>query len=148
MSSPMITKDDLNAIILDGKPDVLVTKADAFGRDLANKRLTKNQIRNVFGEVRKIEAQWSDPEREARDNVRRLLLLKPRMAYQAEREPRAKPLLDVLSEAINLVVREDGPQTQHKRFGYFVEMFEAILAFHTAQEGENQRKRRNNRGRR
>lgn len=142
MNGTDISKDDLEQIIVNGKADILVNKADGFGRSLANNGLTKNQIRNVFGEVRKIEAQWSRPE-DAKASVRRLLLLKPRMAYQAEREQNARLLLSVLSNAIDRVVGGDGPKAQHERFGYFVDMFEAILAYHTAQEGENQRNRRN-----
>lgn len=147
MSNTEITKDDLEQIIVNGKAALLVQRADTFGRALANEGLTKSQIRNIFGEVRKIEAQWSRPEENARENVRRLLLLKPRMAYQTEREPKAGPLLSVLTNAIDKVVSADSAKVQHERFGYFVDMFEAILAYHTAQEGENQRQRRN-RGRR
>lgn len=143
MNNTDISNNDLEQIIVHGKADILVYKADSFGRSLADNGLTKNQIRNVFGEVRKIEAQWTRPEDNAKANVRRLLLLKPRMAYQAEREPKAKSLLSVLSNAIDKVVSADGTKVQHERFGYFVDLFEAILAYHTAQEGEKERNRRN-----
>ncbi len=142
MSNTDISKGDLKQIIIEGKAALLVEKADGFGRSLAKSGLTKTQIRNIFGEVRKIEAQWTRPEQDAKDNVRRLLLLKPRMAYQAEREEKARPLLSVLSDAVGMVVSANGAQEQHARFGYFVDMFEAILAYHTAQEGENKRNRR------
>lgn len=141
--SVVINEKDLNDIIVAGDAVVLVNKAQMLGTQLAKDRLTKTQIRNVFGEVRKIEAQWSLPQEDneqtekTKDNVRRLLLLKPRMKYQATRERRAEPLLTVLASAIDKVVLTDSvPQSQYKRFGYFVEFFEAILAYHTAEGGK------------
>ncbi|MEZ4705635.1 MAG: type III-A CRISPR-associated protein Csm2 [Caldilineaceae bacterium] len=142
MSNTNISTQDLKEIIADGNAEILVNRADSFGRSLANGGLTKTQIRNIFGEVRKIEAQWSEPEKDAKDNVRRLLLLKPRMAYQAQREPKAEPLLSVLADAVSLVVGAKEAKIQHERFGYFVDLFEAILAYHTAQEGERRNRAR------
>ncbi len=98
--------------------------------------MTKSQIRNVFGEVRKIEARWSQPEKNADENLRRLQLLRPRMAYQARREPKAEPLLNVLGDAITIVAHADDTTKQHRRFRHFVEFFEAVLAYHTAKGGK------------
>jgi CRISPR/Cas system CSM-associated protein Csm2 small subunit len=47
-----------------------------------------------------------------------------------------KPLADVLSNAIDLVAADKDAAVQAKRFGYFVDLFEAILAYHTAAGGK------------
>lgn len=143
MSNLRVSDADLEQIIRSGNVEKLVNTADSFGRALAKNRLTKSQIRNVFGEVRKIEARWGRPEANPDENLRRLLLLKPRMAYQSVREPTAKPLLDVLSNAIDLVIHGNSERDQHSRFRNFTEFFEAILAYHTAEEDQLKRRRRN-----
>ena len=137
MSNKDISEDNLKQIIVEGKVDTLVIQAEKFGRKLARDKLTKRQIRNVFGEVRKIQAGWSHAKDDGTESMRRLLLLKPRMAYQATREETAAPLLAVLTDAIDMVANTNNDDIQYKRFSYFVEFFEAVLAYHTAQGGKD-----------
>lgn len=129
---------DLQRIIEQGDAETLVNTAQRFGTELSKEdQLSKSQIRNIFGEVRQIEADWQSAESEqATANMRRLLLLKPRMAYQRAREKRTESLMTLLTEAINLVAKSHEPQVQYLRFRYFVEFFEAILAYHTAAGGK------------
>lgn len=130
-----IAKQTLTPIIVTGDAKALVNTAESFGKQLASDGLSKSQIRNIFGEVRRIEADWQhDSTEEANDNLRRLLLLKPRMAYQRKREPKTEALMDTLTVAVDLVAEPSEPAEQHLRFRYFVEFFEAILAYHTANE--------------
>ena len=130
-----IGRQELVSIIEKGDASVLVNTAEDFGRQLAGDKLSKSQIRSIFGEVRRIEADWqrADDEEAAR-NLRRLLLLKPRMAYQKKRQSETGPLMDTLTIAVDLVADTPKPAEQHLRFRYFVEFFEAILAYHTAYE--------------
>lgn len=100
-----------------------------FAKETADKlkRLKKSQIRNVFTEVRRIETMWEgDPEGAAR----RLNLLQPKLYYQTQRKREVKPLKDILSKAILYVVDADEAPEQKKRFDRFLELFEAILAYH------------------
>lgn len=129
-------KNALQAIIVNGDAKVTVEEAEALGRDLA-RQLTTSQIRNIFGTVRRIEMNWpeearSDEEQQRQTRAQRdLLLLKPKMAYQAKRE-RGRgvgTLTRVLTDAIDLV---DGDRI---RFQRFVDFFEAILAYHKAHGG-------------
>lgn len=131
-----MNSSDLQAIIVDGDAKVTVEQARVLGESLA-RQLTTNQIRNIFGTVRRIEMNWpEDPQTEAdRQRATRaqrdLLLLKPKMAYQAKRE-RGRGvgmLTDVLSEAIDLV------DNDRQNFQHFVDFFEAILAYHKAYGG-------------
>jgi CRISPR-associated protein Csm2 len=125
---------ELKAIIQDGDGKKTVERAEALGEDLA-RQLTTSQIRNIFGTVRRIEMNWPEDAgaEQARRAYRDLVLLKPKMAYQAERERGrgVKVLTGVLTDAIDLV--EEGNRTH---FQHFVDFFEAILAYHKAHGGK------------
>lgn len=129
-----ISAQALDRIITHGDAEVLVTQAKDFGESMQAAGLTKSQIRGVFGTVRQIQASWD--KNDAQQNMRKVLLLKPRLAYQGTRETKVKPLADVLSNAIDLVAADKDEKVQAKRFGYFVDLFEAILAYHTAAGGK------------
>ena len=127
----------LRSIIVEGDGKTTVEEADNLGQALAKQRLTTNQIRNIFGTVRRIEMNWPDQPKDeagvqrAVKAQRDLLLLKPKMAYQARRERGrgVQMLTDVLSDAIDLV------GSDRTKFQYFVDFFEAVLAYHKAHGG-------------
>jgi len=131
-----MNRDTLHAIIVEGDAQTTVQEAEALGKDLARK-LSTNQIRNIFGTVRRIEMNWperpkDEAERQSAAQARReLLLLKPKMAYQAKRERGrgVQQLTDILSDAIDLVGED------RARFQNFVDFFEATLAYHKAHGG-------------
>jgi CRISPR-associated protein Csm2 len=123
-----IRDDQIRAIITEDKPKLLVDQAKAIGEALSDS-LTKSQIRNIFGTVRQIEMNWTGDEEKAA-SYRQLLMLKPKLQYQAARTREVKPLADVLDNAIDHVGDD------RVRFGRFVDFFEAILAYHTAEGGK------------
>lgn len=92
--------------------------------------LKSNQIRNVFTEVRKIETIWT--ERSAAEALPRLNMLKPKLAYQTARGSSMKTLAEVLSQAIDEVVKAPA-EKRDQMFRRFMDLFEAILAYHRAQ---------------
>jgi len=115
----------------------LVQVAKELGKKLEEMDLATNQIRALFGEVRQIEAEWGMGEEARRRALRRLILLKPKMAYRARRERGrgVQELINVLQPALDEVVREKDTQKQDGNFSRFVEFFEAILAYHKAYGG-------------
>ena len=135
--------------IMEGDVRKLVEEAKRIGSDLA-KQLTTSQIRNVFGEVRKIEMNWPAPspvqdgmelskeelakykkqEKQAEDAHRRAALLRPKLAYQAraERGRGVQELQKVLDPCLKIVQNADAA-TRKLYFDRFVDFFEAILAF-------------------
>lgn len=134
-----ISASDLKTVISDSAPAatrVLVREAEALGKQLNRResKLSTSQIRALFGEVRQIEAQLSTADAGGQQRaMRKLLLLKPKMAYRAKREGRGvAELRSVLDPAIDLVVGGADPQANFKRF---VDFFEAILAYHRAEGG-------------
>ena len=131
-------EETLRAIVIDGDAPLLVAEAERVGQALAAANLTTSQIRAFFGAVRSIEAQWpsASPETpEAVARVRRaqreLLLLRPKLAYQARRAQGqgVTHLRRVLDPAIDMVGDD------RTRFEHFLELFEAILAYHRAAGG-------------
>ncbi len=109
----------------------LVKFAERTAARLVKDNLARSQIRNIFSEARKIEALWQTSPDKA---LRRLMMLKPRLAYQAERKQEVAYLRDVLIEAIDLVEQADDDK-RDERFQRFMELFEAILAYHRAKGG-------------
>ncbi len=124
---------DLDEIIASGDPEKLVQTAESVGKRLAQLNLSTSQIRAIFGEVRQIEAEWPLDSEKAR---RKLILLKPKMAYRARKESGqgVKELVRILDPAVDLVTKERAEED--RRFKRFVEFFEAILAYHKAHGGK------------
>ncbi len=127
---------ELRAIVTDPNgAETLVKWADSLGKYFKDAGLTTSQIRSLFGEVRQIQAEWSIQNR--RDHARRrLILLKPKMAYRArkERGKAVEELVSVLRPALDLVTQASGNK-QDENLQHFVEFFEAILAYHKAYGG-------------
>jgi len=111
--------------------------AEDFGKHLVVERLTTSQIRNIFGEVKRIYSQFLRKESADRQKIEKdFLMLRPRMAYAAKRAGRGIDALRLILDAAHVEVRisEDGG---HKRFENFVDLFEAILAYHKAYGGRD-----------
>jgi len=119
-----VTQSNIKTIITDDtSAETLVTCAKTIGKHLVNSRLTTNQIRAIFGEVRRIEGNWNINSQRASRN---LILLKPKMAYRAKKErgQGVQDLVKVLDPAIDHVGEDQD------NFQRFVDFFEAILAYH------------------
>ena len=128
---------DARRIIVEGDPVTLVESAKITGNSIA-RQLTTSQIRNIFGEVRQIDMKWqSTVDKDAADDAfRRVVLLQPKLAYQAKRE-RGRGVEDlrlVLDPCIDEIRK--APKDQRRvYFQRFVDFFEAILAYHKAAGG-------------
>ena len=130
-SGSMLSQQDCERIIVGGDAQLLTQRAEAIGDRLARRlHLTTAQIRNVFGTVRQIEMNWGlrVTDKERQQAARQLILLKPKMVYQAKRGRGGgvQAMADILIPAIDLVGED------RERFQNFVDFFEAILAYHTA----------------
>lgn len=95
--------------------------------DGVNKKLTTNQLRKFFGEVKRQQMQGY--------NKTDFILLKPKLAYAVGRAKNKNAKINdfykVMSNAIDQVQNE-----QH--FKNFIKIFEAIVAYHkAAEEGIN-----------
>ncbi len=110
--------------------DKLVELAETLGNFLAHpyEGISTSQIRNIFGEVRKIEMEW---KRDSETSWVRLQLLRPKLAYTVKKANQSRgPIFQVvLSTAILNVEGET------ENFRRFINLFEAILAYHRASGG-------------
>lgn len=91
------------------------------------KELTTSQIRKFFGEIKRIQADFHNLKNE-------IILLDPKIAYavgRAKKDGRTK--LDDFYKQLSpllLDINED-----EKKFKYFVNLVEAIVAYHKASGG-------------
>lgn len=139
MSNP-VPSDSLKSIIQDGDAQELVKQAEKLGQKFGRKTgrespVTTNQIRAIFGTVRQIEMNWPilDDKGKKDRAERSLMLLKPKVVYRAARErtnQELKEFAQVVTDCIDLVLASGGDTRQ--RFGYFVDFFEAMMAYHKA----------------
>lgn len=134
---PELVNDQEIEQIIAGDASKLVEVADRLGKYFANANgLSTSQIRNIFGEVKrlqmKLQMKGRFDQQSARELIsRELILLKPKLAYQAGRHnhTRVPQMAEVLSKAIDRVGSDP------KRFENFADFFEAILAYHKAYGG-------------
>jgi len=113
----------------------LVNFAQQTAQTLVKNNLTRSQIRNIFAEVRKIETLWEGTQKS--EALRRLNMLKPKLYYQTARTESVKVLKDVLCAAIDEINNAPDDTERNKRFHRFVDLFEAILAYHRSEGGKN-----------
>ena len=95
----------------------------------AKNKLTTNQLRKFFGEVKRLQMQGFDKSS--------LLMLKPKLAYAVGRankdnnqnspQPKINDFYRVISDAIDKVQDENN-------FKNFIQIFEAIVAYHKVSE--------------
>lgn len=95
--------------------------AEKVGKYLADNKLTTSQIRNVFGELKRIQMKGFDSEKTA------FLLLKPKMAYAAKRN--SNDGINVFKDVFNKGHNEVNDEIT---FINFISLIEAILAYHKA----------------
>jgi CRISPR-associated protein Csm2 len=96
-----------------------------------------NQIRNVFGAIKRVEMEWTKEKKKEKPDFSRIEreveLLKPRLAYAARHEE-VKPLKKVLDKAIDGVKNSN---RKEKAFENFLRFVESIVAYHKFYGGED-----------
>lgn len=113
-----ITKDDT--------AEKMVKYAENLGKHLKENKVTTSQIRNAYGNMKKLEMSGWNNNRTRRE----VLLLKPRLAYAAGRHGNGlTQLKKVMDSAIDAVTDEES-------FQRFCQFFEAIVAYHKAAGGK------------
>lgn len=139
------------------EPDT-VDFAENFGRHLHENRLTTNQIRNFYSEVKRLEGKIrllaaqqksvaktagsdksSEPEFLNDDEfIRDFLLLKPKIAYAAQRadSPGIRDFKTIMDRALNAVAFNGEKGVSKRGFDNFADIFEAIIAYHKVAGGK------------
>lgn len=118
-------------ITQDANAKAMVEFAETLGKHLQEKKVTTSQIRNAYGNMKKLEmAGW-----QGNRTQREILLLKPRLAYAAGRQQDrvAKEGLENLRQVMDSAINAVNEEESFKRFCQF---FEAIIAYHKAAGGK------------
>lgn len=158
--SPPVNYGTFNSEWISKKIDTdCIEFCEKFGEYLAKNGLTTSQIRNVFGELKRIELQ-SDIEldlnekgevqknkdgqklKKFKDGVfegeTAFLLLKPKIAYAAKRK--GGDAMNKFKEEIDKAHKatfKENKEVDAGSFKRFCEFFEAILAYHKASGGRD-----------
>ncbi|MFA4907407.1 MAG: type III-A CRISPR-associated protein Csm2 [archaeon] len=117
---------------LKGKIDAeAISYSEKFGKYLKENYFTTAQIRKIFGEVKMLQQKGWDNDK----TLTALLLLKPKLAYSAERIHKdcAYTFKDFLCAGIDIINKSENPS---EVFQNFANLFEAILAYHRSYGGK------------
>ena len=121
----------------------LIKWSEEFAKDLATNGLKTNQIRNVFGEVKRIQLKANDfltseGETKNKFDEKSIFLLIPKLAYVAKKSkvPIANELKTVLTSGLNAVITGSNIETKKAYFENFVNVLESIIAYHKAYSRE------------
>jgi|AntAceMinimDraft_17_1070374.scaffolds.fasta_scaffold11010_3 CRISPR-associated protein Csm2 len=111
--------------ITNGITKEAVKFCDEFGIFLYENRLSSSQIRNVYGELKRIQMKGFENEKTS------FILLKPKMAYAVVRDGKKglKALGQVFDKAFDVVNSEN-------EFTNLMDFMEAVLAYHKAHGGK------------
>lgn len=127
-----------------GIDEAAVEFADKLGEhlcDLQNDKragrmaMTTSQIRNIFGEVKRIQAKVQSQKLEGKTKSE-FLLLRPKIAY-AEARVLAKSGKSRVSDFRAVLDKAHIAVTDEKQFQNFVDFMEAILAYHKSYGGRD-----------
>jgi len=101
--------------------EAIVEIASGLGKHLKEIDLKTTQIRKFLDWVRRIDGQFNKGKGFKKDSV---ILLKPKLAYSAGREPKVKPLMEVLDPAII------AGSNSYESFKKLLALIEAIISYH------------------
>lgn len=118
--------------ITTGVNDACMELCEELAKDMVDKRVSSSFLRNIFGELRRLEAGNFE------NHHSEFVMLRPKMAYACgraiERNPKSKDVLDALLELYKQMASEV-KTTAH--FKNLVSVMEAIVAFHKAFGGSS-----------
>jgi CRISPR-associated protein Csm2 len=112
--------------ITSGITQETVAFSEKLGEFIKNEKLTTSQIRNVFGEIKRIQLKGFDSEKPS------FYLLKPKMAYAAKRADNLG--IKTLKKIFDQAHAEVSDKITYQNF---VDFFESILAYHKAYGGRD-----------
>lgn len=121
--------------IQNGISNEAVEWAKSFGEYLTKKDvkdvLSTSQLRKFFGELRRIDSDFSNKKND-------IIMLKPMLAYAVGRDKnktKTKEFGEEMSKGIDAIRLEDEVRAKND-FKNFLKIFEAIVAYHKFYGGE------------
>ena len=123
--SPAINAESFKSWIKDGANRAMVDFAEKAGAFMARNGLTSSQIRNFYGEIKRIQIGDFENERAS------FCLLKPKVAYAVSRQNNKGILF--FQKAF---IEAWGHVETKGDFDNFCSLMEAMLAYHKANNGK------------
>lgn len=130
-------KENIELIISNDDPRLLIEEAEKLAKGIFdNKEATKTQIRRLFSSLRSIEYAWpltienDQSKNERADAYRQLLLMSPRLAYEAKRHSSLKKVCEIIQSGIDAVDLND-----RRTFERLVQFFEAVVGYYFGSKG-------------
>ena len=112
--------------------DIPADKIVDWGMWLADKisSVKTHQLRRIFSEIKQLENEIKIRKDYPPQRIKeRLMFLKPLLAYTQSRTNAIEPLVDVLSEAIDIIYKEP-TENVRESFLMLVKLMEAVIAYH------------------
>ncbi|ABR56659.1 type III-A CRISPR-associated protein Csm2 [Methanococcus aeolicus] len=124
------SNDDINKI-LNLRPEnigILINKAEKFAEEI--KAMPSSKLRDFYDYVVQIDESMSEDEDNNNNWYLKLMLLKPKMAYQASKETnKGKQIaLKMLEKEFTKIL--DTIKNDKNKFKNFKTFFEAVVAYH------------------
>lgn len=110
-----------------GATPEMILYAEKAGEYMARNGLTNSKIRNIYGEIKRIQMGEFEKEKSS------FYLLKPKVAYALGRDDKNRGLRlfkMIFDQNFNYVI-------DHKTYQNFCNLIEAILAYHKANGGRD-----------
>lgn len=115
--------------IADGANAEMVQTVESIGNELEKQGLSSSQIRNVYGEIKRIQMGGFDKNKSS------FYLLKPKVAYAYGRSIKARGESGM--ELFKAVFDKLSTEVHDKNsFDNFAAFFEAVIAYHKAAGGK------------
>lgn len=111
---------------------VMVNHAEELGEELKRKKLKTNQIRKFLDAVNRIKVELNQDGIEFEDVKPKIVLLRPKLAYAAARQP---DQVELLSDILSVAIKENKTDSKED-FERFVQFLESIVAYHKAAGGK------------
>ena len=119
---------DISSISAEEIDSIGNAKGEAFRRDVKT-----SQLRNVYSAINGIRVLYQQKRDYDPDIERRLILLKPKLAYAAGRNNKLKSFRTFMVEAIDGVVKSE---CKIKALENFFALLEAVVAYHKFHGGK------------
>lgn len=103
--------------------------ADDLGKKLAdkNKGIKTNQVRNFFASINVIRTEFQTSRKYTEKIERKLIMLKPQLAYAKGRESKVQNLQEFIFQAIDSTVKSTD---KDYALDNFFALVEAVVAYH------------------
>lgn len=102
--------------------------------------LTTSQLRNFFGEMKRIQMKLKSQKVAEGNLLRDMLMLRPKLAYAEARvlkDKRGSKIKEFVKTADTLLEAIDDTDDKKNAFDNFVNIIEAIVAYHKANGGRD-----------